>query len=162
MPITIFPTVNILWKESVVEGPWTWSNEEDLPIEYVYTEGSSSGQVNKLHAKRYTLAAGGLTNLDLSGVTLTNFRGQPIAFTKTKLIAIRLATATAGAHVNIGGSAAPAEPFVAATTTRLHPLGTFLDICPLGRDVVNAVSDTIRLHNQSSVSVDVDVVIAGS
>lgn len=64
--------------------------------------GTGDNQANQMYAARVTVPSGGALGFDLCDGSMENFRGQPISFSKIKLVILSLVTPGSGRHVVVG------------------------------------------------------------
>lgn len=69
--------------------------------------GTGDNEANQMFAERITVPAGAAVDLDLCDGSLENFRGQPIAFSKVKLVVVGVVGADGVKHVYVGPMGTP-------------------------------------------------------
>lgn len=111
-----------------------------------------------------TIAGSGTLSLDLSG-GLTDAFGDAATFAKVKCVYIANKNTTAGDSVKIGGDSNAFLLFDAANDVyELGPGGVFLvwEPCLAGLPVTAGTGDILKIVNQSSNTVTLDIVITGT
>ena len=124
-------------------------------------DGTSANKANKFWAKILTIAAGGHVDLVLTDGSLTNGRGQPVAFSAIKRQFVRVRSpATGGKRVAMGGAAQTWAGWLTGTAVNEVVYDVLLKVADADGIAVNA-GDTLRLTNPTGSSVQVDVVLVG-
>lgn len=126
-------------------------------------DGTGAGRASKSFFGSRTIAANATDALDLVGA-LVDALGQPVTFTKIKMIAIKAASTNAG-DITFGGGTTPCNTMFGASTDKIKikPGGVFL----IGAEDANGFTvtptsaDLINIVNTVASTVAYDIVIIG-
>lgn len=128
------------------------------------TNGSASGQANKIWVDQRTLAASTAEDLDLAGALVDNF-GTTLTFSTIKAIYVKAASGNTN-NVEVGGAVAPLLGVFDDATDKIvvKPGGAFMWFAPgTGATVTATTGDDLNVNNSSSgTSVTYDIVIIGT
>lgn len=130
----------------------------------VLSDGSGSGQANKVYLATRTVATAANDDLDLAGVLADPF-GVTLTFATVKAIIIR-ADPENTTNLTVGG--APSNPFVgpfgAAThTLQVRPGGALEFVAPqTGWTVTPSTGDILRIANAAGASANYTIEIVGT
>jgi hypothetical protein len=135
------------------------------PLQRSMVAGVGDYQVSKIFADTRTLAASTGEDLDLSGTTLLDPVGGPIAFTAVKAIYVKASiNNTNNVQVKPGAATGFIGPFNAvADQVTLRPGDVFMATAQkIGWTVGAGTTDLFHIHNAGAgTPVDYDIVILG-
>jgi len=129
-----------------------------------FTDGTGANKAQVAWHDERTLTSGNADTLDLAGALSCAF--GIVTFTKVKLIAIQLITATAGYTIEVGG--ASENQFINWVTAANDEIiigagGMFLITAPgaAGFAVTADTGDDLYIDNQNAGSIIYDIVVIG-
>lgn len=129
------------------------------------TEGTSSGQADRIYETNGTLSASATLDIDLSG-SLTDRIGNTVLFVKVKRIALFNLTSTTGINLQLGAGSNPLSSIWAAAgdALKVGPSGCLVWDSPVdGFAVTAATADILRITNLSGASsCDYRIVVIGT
>lgn len=154
-------------ESSRLDGNYTANFVKSLAV--ALTEGTGSGQANKVYSISGTLSTSATSDIDLSG-SLTDMVGNAQVFTGIKALVIVNRCTTTGVQLQVGAGSNPWISWLIATGDgiKINPStssapGFFVLCSPQDSYAVTAgTADILRLTNLSgSVTLDYDIYIIG-
>lgn len=135
----------------------------DAAKRFNFKDGTGAGQVDRIFANRYTLAAAGTQSLDLAGVLL-DYRGIAITMAKVRGIYVAADDANGTNVLTLTRPASNGVPiYIAAGDGDDYAAGdTRMWASKTGRAVTAGTGDLLLITNTGTGNATVEIVIVGT